>query len=102
MEDPIQINTQQGFVSMITTIEGIEVHGLASMALENSHILRKPDLTDIDMEIKFAFDQIFLNGTYKVQSGFGWYVIPGNFFSIGMTRCTLTYTSKMELVDVTR
>ena len=36
------------------------------------------------------------------QSGFGWYVIPGNFFSIGMTSCTLTYTSKMELVDVTR
>merc|ERR1712212_841441 len=51
------------------------------------------------MKITFQFDQIFLNGTYRVETMGLWW-IPGNHFSIHLQRCDLSYLAHLALLDL--
>jgi len=99
MMGPMDIPIQQGFIHSKARIEGIEIHGLGSMALDKSKMKRKEDLDNLDIDIGFHFDQLFINGTYRVET-MGIWVIPGNHWSIGMTRCVLSFLCHLALMDM--
>jgi len=99
MMGPMDIPIQQGFIHSTARIEGIEIHGLASMALDKSDMQRREPLDDLDIDISFHFDKIFINGTYRVNT-MGIWVIPGNHWSIGMTRCFLSFLCHLALMDM--
>jgi len=96
---PMDIPIQQGWITSKARVEGIEIHGLSSMSLDHSTMKRKEHLEDLNMDVTFKFDQIYLNGTYRVET-MGIWVIGGNHFSIGLTRCFISYLMHMALLDM--
>ena len=87
MDEPIEIHTSQpvafGSINSVAIMEGLQVHGLASMALSKSHVIRDKNLTEFDMEVKFQFSRLFINGTYRVSGSIPFstivYQLPGFF-----------------------
>merc|ERR1712029_693573 len=62
--DPLDVPIQREELLPTTArIEGIEIHGLSTVALDDSHMKRKELLNDLDMKVTFKFDKIFINGT---------------------------------------
>merc|ERR1719249_148218 len=59
---PMDIPIQQGWITSKARVEGIEIHGLSSMSLDHSTMKRKEHLEDLNMDVTFKFDQIYLNG----------------------------------------
>merc|ERR1712029_883446 len=106
--DPINMDEQMGpldvpiqreeLLPTTARIEGIEIHGLSTVALDDSHMKRKELLNDLDMKVTFKFDKIFINGTYRVETNGIWW-IPGNHFSMHLTRCHISYLAHLALVD---
>jgi len=100
MMGPIDVPIRKdGLLPTSARIEGIEIHGLASMALERSLVKRKEMLDDLNLDVTFKFDKIFLNGTYRVETMGLWW-IPGNHFSIHLSKCHLSYLAHLTLMDL--
>jgi len=94
----LDIPVKQGFVESNARLQGIQVHGLSSMYLDRSTMKRKDKLEDLNMDVTMRFDQIFINGTYRVET-MGMEVIPGNHFSVGLSKCYCSYLMHMALLD---
>ena len=64
---PMDIPIQQGWITSKARIQGIEVHGISSMGLERTTMKRAEELDNLNMDITFNFDRLFINGTYRVE-----------------------------------
>jgi len=98
---PMDIPVQQGFIKSNARIQGIEIHGMSSAALEKSEMKRKEHLDDMDMEVKFKFDNLFINGTYRIET-MGVVIIPRNYWSIRLSGCFLSYMMQLALLDMAK
>jgi len=88
-----------GFVESKATLKGIEVHGLSSMYMDRSSMQRKEQMEDLNMNVTMRFDNIFINGSYRVES-MGFEVVRENHFSVGMSKCWCSYEMHMALLDM--
>ena len=64
---PMDVPVKQGWMESNARLSGIQVHGLSSMYLDRSTMKRKDKLEDLNMDVTMRFDQIFINGTYRVE-----------------------------------
>ena len=49
------------------TLHSIRLFGLSGINLDESVVTRNENLTDIDIKLLFAFDELMLNGTYAMK-----------------------------------
>ena len=49
------------------TLHSIRLFGLSGINLDESLVTRNENLTDIDIKLLFAFDELMLNGTYAMK-----------------------------------
>ena len=49
------------------TMHSIKVHGLSGIDLAETTVTRDQNLTDMDMKLVFAFDQLLINGSYAMK-----------------------------------
>ena len=76
--DPLDLNQEIGRVSFYQTgmgyranitLHSIRMFGLSGINLAESVVTRNENLTDIDIKLLFAFDQLMLNGSYAMKVG---------------------------------
>jgi hypothetical protein len=80
----------------------VHIFGLSTIRLEESTVTRNENLTDLHMEIRFAFDQLVINGSYSLKGTFGWWDLDSNgtrHFNIEMINATFTSIVKMDIVE---
>jgi len=104
LKDPAGISLKQtgtGY-SADVTMDHIKVYGLSGINMSENVVTRSENLTDIDFKITFAFDQLIINGSYSLKGYVGFWSVDSQGiqnFSIIMKKATLTYGTKMDLVD---
>jgi len=83
-------------------MRGIKVYGLSGINMSENVVTRSENLTDIDLKITFAFDQLIINGSYSLKGYVGFWGVDSQGeqnFEIKIQKAELTYGTKMELVD---
>merc|ERR1719376_1752779 len=83
-------------------MRGIKVYGLSGINMSENVVTRSENLTDIDLKITFAFDQLIINGSYSPKGYVGFWGVDSQGeqnFEIKIQKADLTYGTKMELVD---
>ena len=58
--------TGMGYKANIT-MHSIRMFGLSGINLAESIVTRNDNLTDIDIKLLFAFDELMLNGSYAMK-----------------------------------
>jgi len=98
----IELSESGAGYSADVSMQGIKVYGLSGINMSDNVVTRSENLTDIDLKITFAFDRLVINGTYSLKGYVGFWGVDSEGvqnFEIVMKKATLTYGTKMDLVD---
>ncbi len=72
----------------------MQMFGLSRILLDEAKVTRNENLTDLMVDVRFAFDQILINGSYSMKGFFGWWELDSRGvqpFSITMLNATFAF-----------
>ncbi len=75
-------------------MSGMQMFGLSQIQLGEAKVTRRENLTDLMVDIQFAFNHILINGSYSMKGFFGWWELDSRGlqpFSITMLNATFAY-----------
>ena len=49
-------------------MSGIRLFGLSAISLDRASVTRNENLTDLNVDVRFAFDSLVINGTYRLMN----------------------------------
>ena len=78
------------------------MHGLSRINLDTVDVTRSENLTDMRINLIFAFDSLEINGTYSLNGTLGWFSLDSEGdrdFSVTMINATLSYQMEINYVE---
>ena len=103
LEKPIAIEKAGGYDASVN-MTGIKVYGLSEIFLNLSDVTRNENLTDINVDVRFGFDDITINGSYSMEGNLGgWWDLDTKgyqSFLIAMKNATFSVNVEMDIVGL--
>ena len=78
------------------------MHGLSRINLDTVDVTRSENLTDMRINLIFAFDSLEINGTYSLYGNLGWFPLDSKGeagFSVAMINATLSYEMEINYIE---
>ena len=85
-----------------TIFSKFQVYGLSKINLDTVDVTRSENLTDMHINLVFAFDSLEINGTYSINGTLGWFSLDSQGeqdFSVTMLNATLSYEMEVNYVE---
>lgn len=75
-------------------MKNMKIYGLSLINMTRASVTRGENLTDIEVDLEWAFDYILVNGTYALKGTFNWFKLDSKGFQdfdISVQNATIAY-----------
>ena len=99
LKEPISLKQSGSVYKADVNMSDIKLYGLSDIYLDQSSVTRDENLTDLFVDVRFAFDALIINGTYSMKGFMGWWALDSQgeqTFSITMRNATFSVRFEMD------
>lgn len=72
LSEPISLKQAGSLYTANVNMSGIKLYGISDIVLDHASVTRDANLTDLVADIRFAFDELLINGTYSMIGRMAW------------------------------